>query len=87
MSISVSEFLRLAEHLSATNTAITEMLRRGANSGVGHTMALRQLWTLTMREAQTQLYADAFLGLMACLGIATVLVPLMRKVASVADAH
>ncbi len=84
-------FLRLAEHLNATNTAMTSMLRHGADSGIGRAMALRQLWTLTMREAQTQTYADAFLALMACLGIATILVPLMRKVAPpkvpVADAH
>ncbi len=58
---------------------------------MGHAIALRQLWTLTMREAQTQTYADAFLALMLCLGLATVMVPLMRKVAPpkapVADAH
>jgi DHA2 family multidrug resistance protein len=44
-----------------------------------------------MREAQTQTYSDAFLALALCLGIATVMVPLMRKVmppkAPVADAH
>jgi DHA2 family multidrug resistance protein len=48
---------------------------------MGHTIALRQLWTLTMREAQTQTYSDAFLALMLCLGLATLMVPLMRKVA------
>ena len=84
-------FLRLAEHLNATNTAMTDILRHSADSGIGHAMALRQLWALTMREAQTQTYADAFLALMACLGIATILVPLMRKVAPpkapVADGH
>ena len=57
----------------------------------GHAIALRELWALTMREAQTETYSDAFLALMLCLGIATVMVPLMRKVAPpkapVADAH
>jgi MFS transporter, DHA2 family, multidrug resistance protein len=57
----------------------------------GHAIALRQLWVLTMREAQTQTYADTFLALMACLGLAAVMVPLMRRVAPpkapVADAH
>ena len=58
---------------------------------MGHDIGLRQLWTLTMREAQTQTYADAFLALMPCLGVATIMVPLMRKVeppnAPVAAAH
>jgi DHA2 family multidrug resistance protein len=44
-----------------------------------------------MREAQTETYADAFLALMVCLGFATMIVPLMRKVAPPkappADAH
>jgi DHA2 family multidrug resistance protein len=93
-------FLRLAEHLNATNTAMTRLLGQatakatalsGGDVATGHAIALRQLWTLTMREAQTQTYADAFLALMLCLGIATVMVPLMRKVeppkAPVADAH
>jgi MFS transporter, DHA2 family, multidrug resistance protein len=93
-------FLRLAEHLNSTNTAMMEMLRRagataasfnGGDPVHGHTIALRQLWVLTMREAQTQTYADTFLALMACLGLAAVMVPLMRRVAPpkapVADAH
>ena len=83
-------FLRMAEHLNASNTAMMEMLGRagakatalsGGDAIIGHTIALRQLWTLTMREAQTQTYADTFLALMLCLGLATVMVPLMRKVA------
>jgi DHA2 family multidrug resistance protein len=44
-----------------------------------------------MREAQTQTYADAFLAIGVCFVIATVMVPLMRKVAPPptpsADAH
>ena len=93
-------FLRLAEHLNNTNSAMVELLGRagakaaalsGGDAVMGHAIALRQLWTLTMREAQTQTYSDAFLALMLCLGLATVMVPLMRKVAPpkapVADAH
>lgn len=93
-------FLRMAEHLNNTNTAMTGMLGRIAASAtnlsagdaaMGHAIALRQLWTLTMREARTETYSDAFLALMLCLGIATAMVPLMRKVAPpkapVADAH
>lgn len=55
------------------------------------TAALRQLWLLTYREAQTQAFADAFLAIMVCLAAATVLIPLMRKVpppsAPSPDAH
>lgn len=35
---------------------------------------------LAWREAQTLTFADTFLALMVCLAIATVMVPLMRKV-------
>ena len=63
----------------------------GGDAVMGHAIALRQLWTLTMREAQTETYSDAFLALMVCLGLATIIVPLMRKVAPpkapAADAH
>ena len=57
----------------------------------GHAAALRQLWSLTWREAQVQTYADAFLLITLCFVIATAMVPLMRKVAprqaAPADAH
>jgi DHA2 family multidrug resistance protein len=57
----------------------------------GHAAALKQLWSLTWREAQVQTYADAFLAIAVCLAIATVMVPLLRKVAPPtapsADAH
>ena len=93
-------FLRLAEHLNNTNSAMVELLGRagakaaalgGGDAVMGHAIALRQLWNLTMREAQTETYSDAFLALMLCLGLATAMVPLMRKVvppkAPVADGH
>ena len=41
---------------------------------------MKHLWSLTWREAQTQTYADAFLVIAACFVIATLMVPLMRKV-------
>ncbi len=41
---------------------------------------LQLLHALVWREAQTQTFADAFLAVMVCLAIATVMVPLMRKV-------
>jgi MFS transporter, DHA2 family, multidrug resistance protein len=93
-------FLRMAEHLNTTNSAMLNVLGRlaahatvlsGGDAVMGHAIAIRELWALTMREAQTETYSDAFLALMVCLGIATVMVPLMRKVAPpkapVADAH
>ncbi len=83
-------FLRMAEHLNATNTAMREMLH-GVSAKVaaatggdllhGQAVALKQLWALTWREAQVQTFADAFLVIGVCLAVATLLVPLMKKVA------
>jgi MFS transporter, DHA2 family, multidrug resistance protein len=57
----------------------------------GHAAALKQLWPVTLREAQVQTFADAFLVVGGCLAFATMLAPLMRKVtptaAPPADAH
>jgi DHA2 family multidrug resistance protein len=93
-------FLRLAEHLNTANPAVTDLLRRTAATATagggdpqhGHAAALKLLWALTWREAETQTFADAFLAIMACFVIATAMVPLMRKVAPPkgpppADAH
>jgi DHA2 family multidrug resistance protein len=93
-------FLRLAEHLNAGNTALQEMLHKvsahfsalnGGDLIHGQAAALKQLWSLTWREAQVQTFADAFLVIAVCFAIATVMVPLMRKVAAPAtpsaDAH
>jgi DHA2 family multidrug resistance protein len=93
-------FLRLAEHLNATNAAMQQWFQQvgahfaAANGGDlvhGHAAALKQLWSLTYREAQVQTFADAFLAIGICLAIATMLVPLLRKVATPAapsaDAH
>jgi MFS transporter, DHA2 family, multidrug resistance protein len=82
-------FLRLAEHLNTTNTAMTDLLqrvttadaiKRGGDAVHGNAAALKQLWSLTWREAQTQTYADAFLVIAVCFVIATLMVPLMRKI-------
>jgi DHA2 family multidrug resistance protein len=93
-------FLRLAEHLNSSNTAMVELLHRvGAAEAVarggdvvqGNLAALKLLWSLTLREALTQTYSDAFLAITACFVVATLMVPLMRKVAAPAappaDAH
>jgi DHA2 family multidrug resistance protein len=93
-------FLHLAEHLNSANASAQSLLARVAatdtsrwngDAAHGATAALRQLWSITFREAQTQAFADAFLAIMVCLAIATVLIPLMQKVkppsAPPVDAH
>ena len=94
-------FLRLAEHLNAANPAMADLLQRvtamdtakwGGDAVHGHASALKRLWSLTWREAQTQTFADAFLVIAVCFLVATLMVPLMRKVAPPAappsaDAH
>jgi DHA2 family multidrug resistance protein len=57
--------------------------RYGAMPGgavVGHQAALEQLWNLAYREASTLAFADAFRAIMLAFVVATLLVPLMRKV-------
>ena len=92
-------FLRLGEHLNATNPALGGILRRAAVSDFmvngsavqAGTQALQQLRFLVLREARTETFADTFLVIMVCFVIATVLVPLLKKAAVVAaptsDAH
>ncbi|MGH6939586.1 hypothetical protein [Hypericibacter sp.] len=93
-------FLRLADHLNATNTALTELMTRvgaiysdamGGDTVAGQTAAFKQLWVLTWREAQVQTFSDAVWIIFVCFVIATAMVPLMRKVAPpkapTADAH
>ncbi len=93
-------FLRLAEHLNSANAAMQRLLHEtsvkfaAANSGDlvhGHAAALKELWSLTYREARVQTFADAFLAIAVCLAIATLMVPLLRKITTPAapstDAH
>ncbi|HEX7816820.1 DHA2 family efflux MFS transporter permease subunit [Dyella sp.] len=88
-------FQRLAEHLTTANEPMDALLqqvgaRLGQTADAG-AAAIRQLGALTMREARTQTFADAFLVIGVCFVIATAMVPLMRKigapVAPSADAH
>jgi MFS transporter, DHA2 family, multidrug resistance protein len=46
----------------------------------GHIAALKQLWQLAYREAETLAYADAFRAIMIAFVAATLLVPLLRQV-------
>jgi DHA2 family multidrug resistance protein len=81
-------FAALAGNLTAANRNMTGFMqglsRRLAetlNSPIaGHQAALKQLWNLTYREAQTLSYADAFRTIMLVFILATCLVPLMKKV-------
>jgi DHA2 family multidrug resistance protein len=93
-------FERIAETLNATNAQAMEMLRQltdlyarsfHGDRVLGHEAALKQLWSLTLREAQTQTFADAFLIIALCLFGSALFAPMMRKVmppkAPSADAH
>ena len=81
-------FLRIASHLTPANLAMERFLhgtqaRYGALPGVadgGHTAALTQLWHLAYREAATLAFADAFRAIMLAFILATLLVPLLRRV-------
>ena len=82
-------FLHQAEHLNGGNEAMNDLLagtastvtELGADALTAHTAALRQLWTLSMREAQTRSFSDVFLCIMVAFIVATLMVPLMRKIA------
>jgi MFS transporter, DHA2 family, multidrug resistance protein len=83
-------FQNIASHLTPANGAmdrlVTAMEGRydalpGSRQG-GHLAALEQLWHLAYREASTLAFADAFRAIMLAFVAATLLVPLMRKVAS-----
>jgi MFS transporter, DHA2 family, multidrug resistance protein len=82
-------FLHLAERLNGSNEGAQALLARVAAADASHwsgdtvhgaTAALRQLWSLTFREAQTQAFADTFLAIMVVLAIAALFIPLMQKV-------
>ena len=92
-------FLRIATHLTPANGAMEQFLRGMTqrwgealgSPGTGHAAALSQLWHLAYREASTLAYADAFRAIMIAFVVATLLVPLLRRVAPTkvapADAH
>lgn len=88
-------FARISEHLNDGNLAMREFIGRVGHAyasgnagdvGLGNTIALKKLWFLTFREAQVQTFADAFIVIGICLAIATLLVPLMRKVTTASHA-
>jgi DHA2 family multidrug resistance protein len=50
------------------------------SADAGHLAALKQLWQLAYREAATMAYADAFQAIMLAFIVATLFVPLLRRV-------
>ncbi len=92
-------FVHIASNLTPANGAMEQLLhgmtgRYAAALGspaAGHAAALSQLWHLAYREAQTLAFADAFRTIMVAFALATLLVPLLRRVvapkAPQADAH
>jgi DHA2 family multidrug resistance protein len=92
-------FNDIASTLTPANHAMTGLVqgmtqRYTATLGsadAGHLAALKQLWQLAYREAATMAYADAFQAIMLAFIVATLFVPLLRKVAppkaAPADAH
>jgi MFS transporter, DHA2 family, multidrug resistance protein len=79
--------LRIAEHLTAANTDLMNLLRGMAARYAqawgdplgGQAAALKNLWTMAYREAQVEAFADAYLVVAVCFAVCVVLVPLMRK--------
>lgn len=90
-------FDHIAGHMNPTNGPMMRFMaaaqeRFAALGGLdhGHAAALKQLFRLAYREAQTLAFADAFRAIMVAFIFATLLVPLMRNVAPKpmpADAH
>jgi DHA2 family multidrug resistance protein len=91
-------FLHIASRLTPSNGAMQRLVvgmegRYAALPGsqqAGHQAALEQLWHLAYREASTLAFSDAFRTIMLAFVVATLLVPLMRKVAApppAASAH
>ena len=75
-----AHFQLIAAHLTPANDAMMRFLTDATNRYGSHAAALRRLWSLAYREASTLAYADAFRTIMLAFVIATLLVPLMRKV-------
>ena len=94
-----AHFERIAAQLTPANGPMQRMIaglthRYATLPGsidAGHLAALKELWRLTYREASTLAFADAFRAIMLAFIVATLLVPLLRKVAmpktTPADAH
>jgi len=80
-------FGRMADHLNPGNEAMSGMLhdsaarfmQQGLDAAGAQTAALRQLWQLAYREAQTMAFSDAFALILVGFALAALMVPLMRR--------
>jgi DHA2 family multidrug resistance protein len=81
-------FQQIAGHLTQANGAMGRYVAATAQrydvlpegAATGHRAALEGLWHMAYREASTLAFADAFRAIMLAFIVATLLVPLMRKV-------
>jgi DHA2 family multidrug resistance protein len=81
-------FAAIAAHLTPANLPMDRLLaglshRYAALPGrfdAGHAAALKQLWRLAYREAETMAYADAFRAIMLAFVVAMLFAPLLRQV-------
>ncbi len=83
-------FTAIASNLTPANGAMVRLVDAQTAQyasatgalGNGHAAALKQLFHLAYREAQTLAYADAFRAIMVAFVLATLLVPFLRGVAA-----
>jgi DHA2 family multidrug resistance protein len=83
-------FVAIASHLTPANGPMNRLVDNMArlhaaipgSPNTGHEAAIKQLWHLAYAQASTLAYADAFRAIMLAFAVATLLVPLMRKVAA-----
>ncbi|NYI01893.1 DHA2 family multidrug resistance protein [Cupriavidus plantarum] len=92
-------YFRLAEHLNSTNEAMTGLvdsvarnfIALGYDAVAAQAAAWKQLAALTLREALTQTFSDAFFVIMIGFALSLLVVPFMKKVVPPkmpsADAH
>jgi DHA2 family multidrug resistance protein len=80
-------YSRLADHLNNASLSVTEFVQsnvsrlvsQGISSDIAGSAALKNLSAITLREARTQAFSDAFYLIMLGFLIAALLVPLMKK--------
>lgn len=80
-------FSRSADHLNSASLTLGDFLQgraqalmtSGLSPDAAHTAALQSLAALTLREARTQAFSDAFWLIMTGFFVAALLVPLLKK--------
>lgn len=80
-------YSRLADHLNNASLSVTEFVQstasrlvsQGISPDIANSAALKNLSAITLREARTQAFSDAFYLIMLGFLIAALLVPLMKK--------